>query len=79
MPPRETLAVASSRPNPEALATRVVLAHPRTAFHPYMCGLRVGAAVVAAALISYDDLGGYYWETCEPKMIVIDYFLYTDA
>jgi hypothetical protein len=44
-----------------------------------MCGLRVGAAVVAAALISYDNLGGYYWETCEPKMIVINYFLYTDA
>jgi hypothetical protein len=50
------MAVASSRPNSEALATRVVLAHPRAAFYPCRCGLRGGAAAVAATLISYDDV-----------------------
>jgi hypothetical protein len=30
-------------------------------------------------LIGYDDRGGCSWETREPKAIVIDYFLYTDA
>jgi hypothetical protein len=34
--------------------------------------------VVAAALIGYDDRGGCCWETHE-EMIMIDYFLYTDA
>jgi hypothetical protein len=55
-PPRETLPTTSSRPNSEALATCVVLAHLRAAFHPCMCGLRIGAAAVAAALIGYDDV-----------------------
>jgi hypothetical protein len=45
-PPRETLAVAASRPNSEALATRVVQAHPRATFHPRMCGLLGGAVVL---------------------------------
>jgi hypothetical protein len=44
-----------------------------------MCGLSGGAATVAAALIGHDDRGGCCCETHEPKMIVIDYFLYTDA
>jgi hypothetical protein len=30
-------------------------------------------------LISYDNRGGCCWEIREPKTIVIDYFLYTDA
>jgi hypothetical protein len=51
--PRETMAAASSLPNSEALATRVVLAHPRAAFYPCRCGLRGGAA---ATLIGYDDV-----------------------
>jgi hypothetical protein len=55
MPPRETLAAASSQPNSEALLARVVLAHPRAAFHPYTCGLYRGVAV-AVALIGYDDV-----------------------
>jgi hypothetical protein len=70
MPPRETLATASSRPNIEALATCVVLAHPHTAFLPCMCGLCRDAVAVAVALIDYDH---------EEEMIVIDYFLYTNA
>jgi hypothetical protein len=44
------------RSNSEALAARVVLAHPRKAFHPCTCGLHGGAATVAATLISYDDV-----------------------
>jgi hypothetical protein len=54
-PPRETLA-AASWPNSEALAARVVLAHPCVTFHPYTCGLRGGTAVVATTLIGYDDV-----------------------
>jgi hypothetical protein len=56
MPPRETLATTSSRPNSKALAVHVVLAHPRAVFYPCTCGLRGGAIVVAAALIGYDDV-----------------------
>jgi hypothetical protein len=56
IPPRETLAAASCRSNSEAQATRVVLAHPRAAFHPCMCGLRRGIAVIVAALIGCDDV-----------------------
>jgi hypothetical protein len=55
-PPRETLATTSSQLNSEALAVRVVLAHPRTVFHLRTCGLHRGAAVVAAALIGYDNV-----------------------
>jgi hypothetical protein len=33
-----------------------MLAHPREAFHPYMCGLRGGTATVAATLLGYDDV-----------------------
>jgi hypothetical protein len=55
-PPREILAVAASQQNSEALAVRVVLAHPRTTFHSYTCGLCGGAATVAAALIGCDDV-----------------------
>jgi hypothetical protein len=55
-PPRETLAATSSHLNSEALAVRVVLAHPRTVFHLHTCGLHRGAAVVAAALIGYDNV-----------------------
>jgi hypothetical protein len=54
--PCETLATASSRSNSKVLATRVVLAHPRAAFHPCTCGLRRGAAAVAVVLIGYDDV-----------------------
>jgi hypothetical protein len=56
MPSRETLAAASSRSNSEALATWLVLAHPRAAFHPCTCGLCRDAGAVVAALISYDDV-----------------------
>jgi hypothetical protein len=56
MPPRETLAVASSRSNSVALATHGVLAHPRAVFYPCTCGLRGGAVAVAAMLIGYDDM-----------------------
>jgi hypothetical protein len=52
----KTLAATSCRPNPETPAAREVLAHPRATFHPYTCGLRGVAAMVAAALISYDDV-----------------------
>jgi hypothetical protein len=41
---------------PKALAAHKVLAHPHAAFHPFTCGLRGGAAAVAATLISYDDV-----------------------
>jgi hypothetical protein len=70
MPPRETLATASSRPNSEALATRVVLAHPHMIFHPYTCGLCRGVVVIAVVLISYNDV---------EEMIMSNYFLYTDV
>jgi hypothetical protein len=77
MPPRETL-TAASRSISEVLAARVVLAHPRTTFHLCTYGLRGGATTIAAALVSYNDHGGCYWETCEEETISIDYFLYTD-
>jgi hypothetical protein len=51
-----TLDVAFSRPNSKALATHVVLAHPRMAFYPYTCGLHRVSAVVIAMLIGYDDV-----------------------
>jgi hypothetical protein len=56
MPPRETLATASSRPNFKALAACLVLAHPHAAFHLCTCGLRGGTTVIAVALIGYDDV-----------------------
>jgi hypothetical protein len=56
MAPRETLAATYSRPNSEALAARMVLAHSRAAFHPCTCGLHRGVAAVVAALIGYDDV-----------------------
>jgi hypothetical protein len=52
----EALAATSSQSNSEALATRVVLAHPHTVFHPCRCGLHRGAATVVAALIGYDNV-----------------------
>jgi hypothetical protein len=79
MPPHETLAAASSRPNPEALAMRVVLAHPHTAFHPYMCGLRGCAAAFAATLIGYNDRGGCCRHDHKEEAIVINYFIHIDA
>jgi hypothetical protein len=56
IPPHETLAATSSRPNSEALAVRVVLAHPRSTFHPCTCGLRRGATMVVVALIGYNHV-----------------------
>jgi hypothetical protein len=53
MPSCETLA-AASRSNSEALATRVVLAHSRAAFHPYTYGLCGGAAAIVVVLIDYN-------------------------
>jgi hypothetical protein len=53
---RETLAAAFSRSNSEALAARVVLAHPHATFYSCTCGLRRGATTVAAVLIGYDDV-----------------------
>jgi hypothetical protein len=55
-PPRETLAAAVSRLNSEAQPARVMLAHPRTAFHPCTCRLCRDTTVVAAVLIGYDDM-----------------------
>jgi hypothetical protein len=56
MSPRETLATTSSRPNSEALVARVVLAHPRAAFHPCTCGLRRDVVAVTVAPIGCDDV-----------------------
>jgi hypothetical protein len=56
MPTRETLVVASSWPNSEALAVHVVLAHTHAASHPYTWGLRRGVALVATMLIDYDKV-----------------------
>jgi hypothetical protein len=49
----KTLAATSSRPDPETLATREVLAHPLTTFHPSTCRLRGDDVVIAAVLIDY--------------------------
>jgi hypothetical protein len=49
-------ATNSSRPNPEALVAHEVLAHPYMTFYSCKCGLRGGAAAVAATLIVYDDV-----------------------
>jgi hypothetical protein len=54
-----------------------VLAHPRTIFHRYTCGLHGDATAVVAALIGYDDRGGCYWDDHEEETIVIDYLLYS--
>jgi hypothetical protein len=78
-PPCETLAAASSRPNSESLATRVVLAHPSAAFHPCTCGFRRGVAMVAAMLIDYDDIKVVAMIITREEAIVINYFLYTDT
>jgi hypothetical protein len=43
-----------------------------------MCGLRGGAAAVAAVLITYNDHGGFCWDDHE-ETIMIDYYLYSDA
>jgi hypothetical protein len=51
-PPHKTLAAAASQLNSEAPTAHVVLAHPRTAFHPCTCGLNRGVA----ALIGYDEV-----------------------
>jgi hypothetical protein len=56
MPPHETLAATSSRSNSESLVAHMVLAHPRTTFHPCTYGLHRGTAAVATALIGYDDV-----------------------
>jgi hypothetical protein len=56
MPPREKLATTFSRSNSEALVSHVVLSYPHATFYPCTCGLYRGAAVVAAVLISYDDV-----------------------
>jgi hypothetical protein len=56
MSQHEILAAASSWLNSEVLIVRVVLAHPRAAFHPYTCGLCRDIVAVAAAVISYDDV-----------------------
>jgi hypothetical protein len=53
----KTLATTSSLSNLETLDACEVLAYPRAVFHPYTCGLRRGAAAVAAVLIDYDDVG----------------------
>jgi hypothetical protein len=53
----KTLAVTSfSRSNPETLFVWEVLAHPYAAFHPCMCGLCGGTAMIVATLIGYDDM-----------------------
>jgi hypothetical protein len=51
-PPHKTLPATASRPNSEALAAHIVLAHPRAAFHPCTCGLHRGTAL----LIGYDEV-----------------------
>jgi hypothetical protein len=57
----------------------MVLEYPRVAFHPYTCGLCVGAAMVPVALIDYDDCAGCYYDDYKEETIVINYFLYSDA
>jgi hypothetical protein len=52
----KTLSATSSWPNLKTLAAHEVLAHLRTIFHPYMCGLHGDVVAVAAALIGYDDV-----------------------
>jgi hypothetical protein len=49
----KSLATTSSRPNPETLVAREVLAHPCVVFHPCACGLCRGAAEGVVALIGY--------------------------
>jgi hypothetical protein len=49
-------ATSSSWPNLETLDACEVLAHLSTTFHPCTCGLCGDAAMVASALISYDDV-----------------------
>jgi hypothetical protein len=52
----KTLAITSSRSNPKTLAAREMLTHPRATFYSCMCGLRGGAAAVAAMVIGYNDV-----------------------
>jgi hypothetical protein len=52
----KTLATTSYRPNLKTLVAQEVLAHPCISFHPCMCGLRGGAATVAAMLINDGDV-----------------------
>jgi hypothetical protein len=75
----KTLVVTSSRPNPETLAACELLAHLRVTFHPCMCGLRGGTVAFVVMLISYNDVRRYCRDDHVEEMIVIDYFLYTDA
>jgi hypothetical protein len=63
------LAVISSRFNPETLTAREMLAHLHTMLPPYMCRLCEDVAAVVTVLI----------DCHEKEMIVINYFLYTDA
>jgi hypothetical protein len=51
----KTLTATSSRPNPEMLAEREVLAYPHVMFHPFTCGLRRDTATIIVALIDYGD------------------------
>jgi hypothetical protein len=44
-----------------------------------MCELCKDAAVIAAALIGYDDHGGYCRDDHKEKTIMIKYFLYTNV
>jgi hypothetical protein len=44
-----------------------------------MCGLRGGAAAVAATLIGYDDMEVAAGDDHMEEMIMNNYFLYTDA
>jgi hypothetical protein len=55
-PTRENHSRTSSHANPETLAAREVLAHPRVMFDPFTYGLHRGDDAVAAVLIDYDDV-----------------------
>jgi hypothetical protein len=52
----KTLAATFSWTNLKTLATHEVLAQPRTAFHPCICGLRRGTNTIVVVLIDYDNV-----------------------
>jgi hypothetical protein len=60
----KTIAATSSHPNLKTLVMCEVLAHPRTVFHPCTCGLRGGAAAVAAMLIDYSGQRSLLGQGC---------------
>lgn len=72
-PPDNRAALAVAPPSATALAARAMLAHRCPAFHLRTCGLRGGAAAIAALIGCWDQGRGFgSWDA-------IDYFLYIDT